>query len=67
MMQAQLFSIGRSLFSDVVHDNDDRTGAIYELFLEREKKFYMGNVVNILRYMILLMYWIFYLPFFEVF
>lgn len=33
----------------------------------KDRRYYSENVVKVLRYMVLLMYWVFYLPFFETF
>jgi len=40
---------------------------IFMNFALKNRTYYAGNMVNLLRYMILLLYWVFYMPFFESF
>jgi hypothetical protein len=40
---------------------------LYMNYFLKNRKYYTENIVRLLRYMILLLYWIFYMPFFESF
>lgn len=40
---------------------------VYMNFFLQNRKHYVEGVVKVLRYMIILLYWVFYMPFFESF
>ncbi len=65
-IKAQYSSTGTDVLCCVLSNNNDGSASVHELFLT-EQKVTRENVVKMLRVMILLLYWVFYMPFFESF